>query len=575
MEIAIGPGDAEGRFRVEVVNSPAGEASALTKLDTQRLLARRDELQRAVLLSAVRTRRVLTEDERCVREVGQELFTALLGSGEAAGRYQASAAISVERGERLQVVLRISSPALAGLPWEAMYDEAMGEFVCRRTQLVRHVSVPALAAPLMVSLPLRILGVISIPRGLPRLDTGKEKELLGQALAGATGAGVVQMEWAPSASWEALQEMLLDGPWHVLHFIGHGEFDYAQDEGVLALTGADGRALLVTASQLVDLLSQANPVPRLVVLNSCSGAASGVTDLFSGTAAALVRGGVSAVAAMQYEISDPAAVAFCQGFYAALARGRGVDEAVSNGRVAIVGLNSQTLEWVTPVLYQRGHNSHLFAVAPLRLAPPVVAGQDAPEHKIEDNGTVAQDQPRPPLRPPLRGPSVLVSQLTGHTERGFLNSGIMDVAFNADGTLLASAGGDKTVRIWERATEIPIRTLTGRTSSPRWSGVVYGVTFTPDGTLLATAGSDGIVRLWEAATATQVRSLNTHTDWVKSVAFSPDGTLRASVGREKNVRIWETATGTPLRILTGHTGKALDSVAFSPDGILLASAGEE
>ena len=103
-------------------------------------------------------------------------------------------------------------------------------------------------------------------------------------------------------------------------------------------------------------------MPRLVVLNSCSGAAAGVSDMFSGTAAAWVRGGVSAVAAMQYEISDPAAVAFARGSYAAIARSRGVDDAISSGRVAILGLSDQTLEWVTPVLYLRGHDARLFTL---------------------------------------------------------------------------------------------------------------------------------------------------------------------------------------------------------------------
>lgn len=51
---------------------------------------------------------------------------------------------------------------------------------------------------------------------------------------------------------------------------------------------------------------------------------------------------------MQYSISDVAAVAFARGFYAALARGRGVDEAVSAGRIAILGTSGQTLEWITP-----------------------------------------------------------------------------------------------------------------------------------------------------------------------------------------------------------------------------------
>jgi hypothetical protein len=147
-----------------------------------------------------------------------------------------------------------------------------------------------------------------------------------------------------------------------VHFIGHGDFDPRRDEGIIALVGADGRADLVEASRLVDLLRQARPMPRLVVLNSCAGAAGGQGDLFSGTAAALARGGVSAVAAMQYEISDPAAVAFCRGFYGAIARGRGVDEAVTSGRVAIIGLSGRTLEWVTPVLYLRGRDSRLFTM---------------------------------------------------------------------------------------------------------------------------------------------------------------------------------------------------------------------
>jgi hypothetical protein len=140
------------------------------------------------------------------------------------------------------------------------------------------------------------------------------------------------------------------------------DFDPDRDEGVLALESEDGRADLVAAHRLVDLLRQARPMPRLVVLNSCSGAAAGASDLFSGTAAALVRGGVSAVAAMQYEISDAAAVAFARGFYAAIARGRGVDDAVSSGRVGILGLGDKTLEWVTPVLYLRGHDIRLFTL---------------------------------------------------------------------------------------------------------------------------------------------------------------------------------------------------------------------
>ena len=334
IEVAIAPGRVPGMFRVQVVASPAGEASAEAGLDADALLARRGLLQQAVLASAVPRRRVLPETEQPIREVGEVLFAGLLGTGEVAGRYRASAAVAAMRGEGLRVVLRIGTPVLAGLPWEAMYDQAAGAYVCRQDQLVRHIPVASVPAPLRVRPPLRILGVVSSPRGLPALDVEKEQGQLARALARPASKGLAEVHWAQSATWADLQDLLLEGEWHVLHFIGHGDFDPAQDEGMLALVREDRRADLVAAHRLVDLLRQARPMPRLVVLNSCSGAAAGISDLFSGTAAALVRGGVGAVAAMRYEISDPAAVAFARGFYAALARGRGVDDVVSSGRVA-------------------------------------------------------------------------------------------------------------------------------------------------------------------------------------------------------------------------------------------------
>lgn len=362
IEVAIGRANEPDRFRVDVLHSAAGEASTVTTLDAAGLLARHAELQQAVLASAVPVRRVLEATEQRLRDAGRELFAALLGSGQVAARYQASAAVAAARGQLLRVVTRIDDPLLAGLPWEAMYDDTTGEYVCRSGQVVRYVPIAAPVPPLAVELPLQILAIASSPRGLPTLDVDRERELLDRALGSLAQAGLAEVHWASSAAWADLQDTLLGGQWHVVHFIGHGDFDPRRDEGIIALVGADGRADLVEASRLVDLLRQARPMPRLVVLNSCAGAAGGQEDLFSGTAAALARGGVSAVAAMQYEISDPAAVAFCRGFYGAIARGHGVDEAVTSGRVAIIGLSGRTLEWVTPVLYLRGRDSRLFTM---------------------------------------------------------------------------------------------------------------------------------------------------------------------------------------------------------------------
>ena len=257
-------------------------------------------------------------------------------------------------------------------------------------------------------------------------------------------------------------------------------------------------------------------MPRLVVLNSCSGAAAGVSDLFSGTAAALVRGGVSAVAAMQYEISDPAAVAFARGFYAAIARGRGVDDAVSSGRVAILGTSDRTLEWVTPVLYLRGHDTRLFTLPapaddteprrrrqhprrPARRHHQPRRGRPRPARRQPADQAGAR-APQPPPAPVPVPPSRLARTLTGHT------GSVCGVAFSPDGRLLATASDDETARLWDPATGEHLRTLTGHDQH-----AVYGVAFSPDGRLLATASCDGTARLWDPATGEHRRTLTGHT----------------------------------------------------------------
>ncbi|GIH27530.1 hypothetical protein Aph01nite_58400 [Acrocarpospora phusangensis] len=378
-EVSIGPAATPGRFRVEVVRSQAGEASAEVSLDVAGLLARRAEVRRAVPASATPGSRA--ETEPALREVGGALFTALLGSGAVAERYQAAKAVAADRGEQLRVVLRLDTPELAGLPWEAMYDAALDRYICRREQLVRHIPVPALPVPIKVRLPLRILAVAPYPRGLLPVDQAREREQLNAALRAQIAEGVIEIHWAERPTWTGLQELLTGGDWQVVHFIGHG------DAGRLCLEDEDRRQHWVEASRFADLLGQARPAPQLVVLNSCSGTAgdsgdpfprqavagrlesmgSGDSaDLFAGTAATLVRAGISAVTAMQFEISNGASVAFARGFYSAIAHGRGIDEAVSGGRIAILGLKDRTLEWVTPVLHIRGDRTQIFDLSATR-----------------------------------------------------------------------------------------------------------------------------------------------------------------------------------------------------------------
>src|SRR5262245_12495729 len=282
-----------------------------------------------------------------------------------------------------------------------MYDRKTDEYVCLKEPLVRHVDAPFTPEPLPVEPPLRVLGVVASPNSLADLDVDAECARLTDALRGPITAGLIEVEWLRQATWEAVQDKLLSDTWHVVHFIGHGDYDPNADQGVIALVGANGRPHLVGADRLATLLGQASLTPRLVVLNSCESGGSGGRDLFSSTAATLVRRGISAVAAMQFTVSDPGAINFARGFYSALANGRAIDEAARSGRVGILSAPS-TLEWVTPVLYVRGETTQLFDLKgvqgqSVRRAEAASAGLDEDDRSVpvppEDHGGHPHDVP--------------------------------------------------------------------------------------------------------------------------------------------------------------------------------------
>ena len=150
------------------------------------------------------------------------------------------------------------------------------------------------------------------------------------------------------------------------------------------------------------------------------------------------------------------------------------------------------------------------------------------------------------------------NRLAGHTDQ------ISDIAFSSDGTLIASASDDKTVRVW-KIDGTPIATLEGHTEK------VNCVAFSSDGKLIASASDDKIVRVWKID-GTSVEILEGHIGPVNSVAFSSDGKLIASASDDKTVRVWKI-DGTHVRTYSKHEDKVI-SVSFSPDGEFLAAGGQ-
>ncbi|WOT36621.1 CHAT domain-containing protein [Streptomyces coeruleorubidus] len=340
-------------YEVRVVKAAAGgEPRAPLNLNVDELLAQRGELERTVLHSGRQTRRVVPPHEQDVQHVGRQLFDALF-SGPVSGTYDASLVVAQERQERLQIVLRLDAPELRLLPWEALFDSRTDSYVCLREPMVRHLAASHTPLPLPVQPPLRILAVIAAPQDLDPLDTTFERKLLEEALEGQITAGLVELVWLTNASWTSLQTRLLNGQWHVLHFIGHGHYDQHYEQGQIALVDERDDSDMIEAIRLADLIGEANPAPRLMVLNSCASGQGGGKEGFSSVGATLADRGVNAVVAMQFSVTDQASLRFTHGFYTALANGRRVDAAVKSGRVSMLGVR-QSLEWITPVLYVRG-----------------------------------------------------------------------------------------------------------------------------------------------------------------------------------------------------------------------------
>ena len=123
-------------------------------------------------------------------------------------------------------------------------------------------------------------------------------------------------------------------------------------------------------------------------------------------------------------------------------------------------------------------------------------------------------------------PDALLRVLAGHS------SPVGALAVSPDGTWLASASSDATVRIWDPHTGQARHTLTGHTSG------VKALAVAPDGTWLASASSDATVQIWDPHTGQAHHTLTGHTSEVTALAVAQDDTWLATASIDQTVRIW-------------------------------------
>ncbi len=385
-------------FEARVLRSPAGDGqSAVFSALFDDLEV--ENFQLRMSRGRTRTRRVDATPVAEAKRFGGRMFEAIF-SGDTRECLRRSQDYARDHQAALRIRLRVAGcPELGNLPWELLYDASEDSFLALSvaTPLIRYLQLPDPPRAVSVSLPLQVLVIRSEPADLPELQLEEEWAQVVASVQELTDSSAVAFTTLATPTLSELRRVLMRGEFHVLHYMGHGSFDQ-ETGGVLYFTGQDRRAVAVTATDIGVILRDHTSM-RMALLNACEGARTDPEDPFAGVAETLVRRGVPAVVAMQFEFTDEAAVEFAPALYGALTAGLPVDAAVTEARKAVYAVSP--VEWATPVLHMRADDARLFSVAQPAYSRP-------PMSSIQDQGTLGAThaaEQRPATTPGTSAPA--------------------------------------------------------------------------------------------------------------------------------------------------------------------------
>jgi WD40 repeat protein/tRNA A-37 threonylcarbamoyl transferase component Bud32 len=146
-------------------------------------------------------------------------------------------------------------------------------------------------------------------------------------------------------------------------------------------------------------------------------------------------------------------------------------------------------------------------------------------------------------------------------------SPVMALAWNKDGTLLASASFDTEVQLWDVAAGALRARLGGHKLR------VQGLTWSPDGAMLASAGLDGTIHLWDAATGTQREIFKGHSAAIVWLSFLPGGLTLASASADHSLKLWDVDSGEPRATLRLESAAELPHLLADGKTVMWVSQG--
>lgn len=261
----------------------------------------------------------------------------------------------------LRVKIYSPQPRLSDLPWEWLSDETRQPIALRpNVRLMRCVPLRFEIPPLTVSLPVKVLVVLTNPKDESLLNANKELELVTQSLV----APNYDLRICPEPSVDVLKEELHSFLPHVVHYIGHSGI--SNGEGNIILHDHDNRTYWMSASFLSRTLPS---TVRLVCLSTCVTAMNyqilGLSH-FADTAGEL---NLPTAVANRYPLGEESAAVFWRGFYDVLVREKGnVNEALHEARTEVYRADNHSADWASFSLVLRDRTGQALNIVDIDFA---------------------------------------------------------------------------------------------------------------------------------------------------------------------------------------------------------------